>query len=123
MQGEFSYANGGFKIDLADIDNDGKAELIIGTPRGGVAIYWNASPPPPVGIDQKQVRQINAFPNPSHSEFYLNLPLNEIALNVRITNLLGEAIDAPVKIEGNSINLNCQNFRKWFLFSRDSNQS
>ena len=124
MQGEFSYANGGFKIDLADIDNDDKAELIIGTPRGGIAIYWNASPPPPVGIDYKRVQQLNAFPNPSHTEFYLNLPLNEYALNIRITNLFGEAIEAPVKIERNSIYINSLNLAQGFyLVDIQTNQN
>jgi hypothetical protein len=104
MQGVYSYANGGFKIDLADIDDDGKAELISGTPRGGVAIYWNASSAP-VGINQIKNNSLNSYPNPCESIFYIEIPSNEKLNLLRVTDLMGIKKDIPFSQLNNQIKL------------------
>ena len=104
MQGVYSYANGGFKIDLADIDDDGKAELITGTPRGGVAIYWNASLAP-VGINQIRNNTLISYPNPCESIFYIDIPLNEKLNSLNVTDLMGTKKDIPFSLLNNQIKL------------------
>jgi hypothetical protein len=104
MQGVYSYANGGFKIDLADIDDDGKAELITGTPRGGVAIYWNASSAP-VGINQIKKNSLISYPNPCESIFYIEIPWNEKLNLLKVTDLMGIKKDIPFSLQNNQIKL------------------
>jgi len=91
-------------VKWVNIDDDGKAELITGTPRGGVAIYWNASSAP-VGINQIINNTLISYPNPCESIFYIDIPWNEKLNLLRVTDLMGIKKDIPFSLQNNQIKL------------------
>lgn len=81
-----------------------KRKLITGTPRGGVAIYWNASSAP-VGINQIKNNTLISYPNPCESIFYIDIPLNEKLNSLNVTDLMGIKKDIPFSLLNNQIKL------------------
>ncbi len=100
---------------LADIDGDGKPELMAGNYRGG--LYYFASNPVVLGISDGKKRpklsQVNVYPNPATQNAYIQLPENTFGklYSFNITNMLGQKIYiASEKNTNGFINLNVSGY-------------
>ncbi len=101
-QGIFSPANNGFKIDMADIDADGKPEIITGTPRGGIAIYANASQFNGLNINGKAAN-LKIYPNPTNGDFRFALSNIQELENLQLNNILNQTFIPEYEIIGSDI--------------------
>lgn len=89
--GIFSFSNGGFVFSMADLTNDSKPEIIVGTPQGGLLLYKNNSLN--VGLDQQSKRKIaNVYPNPFNEYLTISSNNNELLTEISIIDLNGKEI-------------------------------
>jgi hypothetical protein len=77
---------------LADLDQNGKPELLIGTIRGGVLIKSLLSDPAIYSIDSKTVSAIRISPNPASTFISLSGLTKMDHYTITIYNALGELI-------------------------------
>lgn len=81
-------------VSGADIDHDGRIELIVGNYRGGVTFYdsgayiGNGSPVPV----QPEAPQISLYPNPAKDAFYLQASPGAGSSMLLLTDMLGRTV-------------------------------
>lgn len=82
-------------IQSVDWNQDGKADLVIGTGGGGVRLIQNTSTSP---IFEKKESDIQIWPNPNQGEFYVRTYENG---QLKMVDLLGRIILENVRIRAN----------------------
>lgn len=108
---------------VADINGDGRLDMVVGNYAGGVA-YFAGVTPPPVGINEHNnvANWLTAkvFPNPATDRFCIKLS--------RATKELLTIVDATGRIilsqdinNQDFIEINCQNFKNGIYFGKLSN--
>ncbi len=112
-------------INIADLNNDGNQEYVIGNSRGGLLLYSDSLWDPGTVLDVEQPveeRQgINIYPNPAKDFFVCEIetPLSHNP-KTEIFNLLGEKVEPEIKITGNKIFIGTNGFSKGFYIVRIS---
>lgn len=111
-------------ISIADINQDGKAEYLIGNSRGGMMLYsdslWDTSTIPLVAVDvPKPAERLLLYPNPAQdyfvcalSEGNFNQPLTEVF------NVLGERVFYESSTAKSNIRINTTDFSSGVYFIR-----
>lgn len=109
-------------ISGGDINSNGHIELIYGEYAGGIAILKNGIPDW-FGIAEKpdDIIDINLFPNPARSAFYIQFDSRMSFENVRveIINIFGQIIlSQQYPFSGNKIKINLENTSPGIYFAR-----
>lgn len=80
-------------VDVADIDNDGRNEILVGNNAGGVALYkWDNSS----GVDEPVFNAVSftIYPNPASSEVYIRFDSPVLTeRTITIVDVLGQVVD------------------------------
>ncbi len=96
-------------IDLADINNDGNRELMVGNYRGGVAIFKNNASPRKI-IPAGEPFALKLFPNPVRDIFFVNIPEINSNADIFFYNILGELIFQRQIVSAGKYYLNSKSF-------------
>lgn len=107
-------------VNLADVTNDGKIDLLIGNLSGGIAFY-KGSISNSIPEKTSSTLPIKIYPNPTQNSITVNLgnnPINNSTLEV--VNLLGEVIEHK-KIIQQQTSINLVNYSSGIYFIRYSN--
>lgn len=89
--GEFSNSGGGFNFSFADLNNDQKPELVVGTPQGGIFLYRNTSNS--VGIsNEKRKTFVKVFPNPAKEKIFIQSENNSKIISLKLIDLSGKIL-------------------------------
>lgn len=94
--------------DIADIDNDGYLEMVIGNERGGINIYNTVVQVSGVisnTEDKVKTSDIRVFPNPTSGILNIEDSSEFVNSNIKIYNILGQIVLSESLID-NSVNLN-----------------
>lgn len=109
-------------ITVADLNNDGLMEYVLGNARGGLSVYsesiWDTTALP-VAVEAIEANdvQIRFYPNPAAD--YITCEINGVVLSnpvVEVYGLLGQKETAPVTINGNKIGLSTSNLSAGVYF-------
>lgn len=85
----------GASASFADLDNDGDLDLISGSSNPGDLFYYQNSSP--LGINTiEQVAGVSLYPNPTSSNVTLKINNTSEALNVQVSNVLGQVVSKSV---------------------------
>jgi hypothetical protein len=81
LSSELSILKNGFQVKpaLADINNDGFYELIVGNARGGLQLYatpWRKSLVSNIGNEPDISKKINIYPNPANDFIRVDIDLS-----------------------------------------------
>lgn len=120
-------------ISIADINNDGKYEYLIGNSRGGLLMYsdslWDSStlsnfncPTLDINHEMKNNNGLKIYPNPA-DEYLVCTTENLEFLNpvIEIFNVLSEKMNVHAKLNGNKITIRTNEFSTGFYIVRISN--
>jgi Secretion system C-terminal sorting domain/FG-GAP-like repeat len=78
---------------FADLSNDDKPELVVGTLTGGLQLFSLAPPPfQPVGVIYNALPKLDflIFPNPSDDRLYISIKGQHRSLRLEMYNILGK---------------------------------
>jgi hypothetical protein len=89
-----SSGSNGASASFADLDGDSDLDLISGNADGNFYYYQNSSPLSVPTIEQ--IGGVSIYPNPTSSNVTLKLNNTSEALNVQVTNVLGQVISKSV---------------------------
>lgn len=89
--GAFSNSNGGFYYSMADLNNDGKPELVAGNPQGGILMYRNTSLNVGVQNDSKKL-EVSVFPNPASENIFVQSNTTDKFSHILIFDLNGKKV-------------------------------
>lgn len=89
--GSFSNSNGGFYYSMADLNNDGKPELVAGNPQGGILMYRNTSLNVGVQNDIKKL-DVSVFPNPASENIFVQSNTIDKFSHILIFDLNGKKV-------------------------------
>lgn len=99
----FSWIHDGIRSApaLADINEDGYMDLIVGNYSGGLT-YYQGKTPSPFGINFNSTEgncSIEVFPNPSSDQFMIHFPDLVHLLNVQLISIFGKTIEVNYTLE------------------------
>lgn len=103
----------------ADINNDGKPELLTGNTNGGLIIY---SQDPPQNIytavknNTKNTIKFTSYPNPANNNITLILDKEFKSIKLQIINLLGQVILQNNYLTTNTITINVNDLENGIYF-------
>ncbi|MCQ2280621.1 MAG: T9SS type A sorting domain-containing protein [Bacteroidales bacterium] len=105
---------------VADINNDGRLDLVVGNHAGGVSYFMGVTPPP-VGIREhgELTNQLkaDAFPNPATDRFSIRLSKAATG-QLSIMDATGRVILSQNINNQHLIEIDCQNFRSGIYFGK-----
>ncbi len=106
---------------IADINNDGILDMVIGNERGGLSLfetnfYVDGTPVSTHYIYTKP--EVNIFPNPANDFFNIEIKNgNNTLVNMSVVNAVGQEV-LKGSFTSNSHQVNCQNLSKGIYFVR-----
>lgn len=111
-------------FSLADLNNDGHLEYIVGNSRGGLLLYsdslWDQSTLP-IAINEVQgnAPQLLLYPNPANGYFVCKLNTGSFSNAVaELYNVLGEQVPAPKNMGGGSLVVTTSGLQPGLYFIR-----
>lgn len=114
-------------VSIADINNDGNWEYLIGNSRGGLILYsdslWDSSTVLSIADQGPKTPGLNIYPNPTKDylvAFADDLDINQAQTD--IFNIVGEKIAAEVKYVGNKVVVNTNQLNSGFYIVRITSQ-
>lgn len=93
------------KPALADLDSDGRLEIVVGTARGGLTIFQTDFENTPVVSTNDHLAdfKLQIYPNPAKEETFVNWEDRDVqSLDLRLLNITGQIIRAWKKVTANS---------------------
>ena len=95
-------------VSIADINNDGKMEYLMGNALGGLMLYSDALLDPSTILNINEIPykkgELHVFPNPARDYFSCSLEnIQFLNPKTEVFNLLGEKMNVGVQQGGNSI--------------------
>jgi hypothetical protein len=113
-------------VSIADINNDGKLEYLVGNSRGGLLMYSDSLWDPGTLLGVKETENgglLKIYPNPA-KDYVICEAGNHTFVNpkVEVFNLLGERVNADAKISPVQIVVNTANLHKGFYLIRVSDK-
>ncbi len=81
-------------VNTYDIDNDGYLEMMIGNLRGGISFYnteYKSDFSDSIAAEEVK-GQIRIYPNPTHSEVKLDIPVDMVIQQLSIVDISGKAL-------------------------------
>jgi hypothetical protein len=78
---------------IADIDADGKYEMVVGNVYGGLLLYKQIKTVS-INEQEKEVEQLSLFPNPAKTEIFIDLKqtFSENSSSVSLYNTMGQLV-------------------------------
>ncbi len=108
---------------VADIDNDGFVDLIIGNYEGGVSYYKGASSLISVTNTDNSIQwNFDLFPNPANNTVIIKIRGNNSCYTLDLYTIMGQLVTSQ-KINNNSALLNTQNFSKGIYICKVSERN
>jgi len=116
-------------LAIADLDNNGSLEYVVGTSRGGLVLFSETqidTTTQPVGLAEwsNQSSKITVFPNPAKGSF--SCRIREGVFNsptIELYNLLGEKMYLNVRIEPTQLHLTVEDYTPGIYFLRLSHNN
>ncbi len=109
-------------ISIADINNDGSLDMLLGNYSGGVSFYKGNNIPPLVSVKEFiNLSELNIYPNPTKKSVIIDIQNNNFNnASIKIIDLLGKTlINQKVVAQKTSINLS--NFSQGIYLVKFSN--
>jgi hypothetical protein len=108
-------------VNIADITNDGKLDMIVGAYDGGVAFY-EGDINVPVSVKNVKFEKINIYPNPTANNLNIDLGNNIIeSSTIQIIDLLGKEINR-MSVSKSKFTLNLSQYSQGVYFLKFTNQ-
>ncbi len=112
-------------ISIADINNDGKLEYLMGNSRGGLLLYSDSVWDPGTELDIRNMEEDKSgmiiYPNPAKDYFVCAVKnYNLKNPKTEVFNLLGEKVNAEMKFNSNQIAVNTNNLSNGFYIVKVS---
>ena len=103
-------------VAVADLNGDGRPEMVLGNYAGGAAYFEGTTPPAHTSIAQHERVPLRMFPNPATDILYLesDQPLGSVS----VCDLFGRIILVINNIEDNSAVINTSRFSSGIYFVR-----
>ena len=115
-------------ISIADINNDGKLEYLVGNSRGGLMMYsdslWDSSTLP-LAIENIIIKkgELHIYPNPAKDYFVCTYENNEFLNPVtEVFNLLGERMKVDAKLVADKVVVGTAGLANGFYIVRISDR-
>jgi hypothetical protein len=117
------YAGAKSTISIADINNDGELEYLVGNARGGLDMYSDSAwdPGTSLGIAEveKSPAQLRIYPNPAKDYFVCSMVNDEfVKPQVEVFNVLGEKMNVDANFLSPRITVNSANLSNGFYIVR-----
>ena len=129
LDSDFLKADVGTKavISVADINNDGHLEYVVGNSRGGLLLFsdsmWDANTTLTVENILPPANSLKIYPNPARDYFTCVLEGVDLSnAKTELFNILGERVNAEIKQSNNKITLGTTNLQSGFYFVRVTQQ-
>lgn len=91
-------------VDIADINGDGFADMVVGNVRGGLSFYTEKKTITATQAIQANQRIVKVFPNPTTTQLTVTLAFsNQTEIVYTIYNLMGQELDAGLLTTATSI--------------------
>jgi len=110
-------------ISIADINNDGEPEYLIGNARGGLLMYSDSAwdPETVLGIDELPANKgiLHIYPNPA-KDYFVCIAENQEFVNPQtgIFDVLGAKMNAGITFSNNKITVSTNNLSNGFYIVR-----
>lgn len=110
-------------ISIADINNDGQAEYLIGNSRGGLLIYSDSVWDPGTSLGVTEINnspaQLQIYPNPAKDYFVCSVDNAEfIKPQIELFNVLGEKVSIDASLNANTFTVNTGTLSNGFYIVR-----
>ncbi len=110
-------------ISIADINNDGQLEYLVGNARGGLIMFsdsiWDSGTTLGVVNLQNNNYRLRAYPNPA-KEYVVCVAENMDFINPKteVYNVLGQKMNSEITVTNNKITIGTANFSNGFYLVR-----
>jgi len=114
------YGNEGTRtsVGAADIDGDGKIDLIIGNQLGGVTLYVSTNPVS-TNFPKDLVSSISLFPNPSDNTVTIKVEARDIDMkSLNVCNIIGQEVLNKSNIHSTVTSLNISSLSNGVYFCK-----
>lgn len=107
---------------MADLNNDGQMEYIIGNSRGGLMFYsdsvWDTSALPIGVMEEIELKgKLFIYPNPSKDFVVCMVETENVTdVKVEVISMLGQAVEPEIQVAGEKIRIQTQALRSGVYF-------
>ncbi|MBL4593927.1 MAG: T9SS type A sorting domain-containing protein [Flavobacteriales bacterium] len=110
-------------ITTAEVNNDGKLDMLVGNYSGGVAFYKGDTAAPVTIKENNIVAELSIYPNPTNGLIHIDLGINDLHnAKISVIDLLGKTIYNQ-RVTTKKITLNLNSYAKGIYLVKFSNNT